>query len=342
MLIKYGKASNDIIDITKRYVLNNKDLLEDQDRISDIYKKRPLRSHCKVCDGNITEEGNIFSKFVSHGVEYAICKKCGHVNGKYDDDLEFSNLAYCNKEYAERYPEQERKEYEERVKRIYIPKAEFLKEVLLTEGAAGNVLDIGAGAGYFCSAAKMLDMDIRGVEITEQQVEYANKILGNEVIKQINPDELIDNIRNTTCNVVSAIGVLEHIYNLRDILQAIKDNKNIKYFYFSIPLFSFSVFLETAFEHTYNRQLGGPHTHLFSRESINYMNDEFGFEVVGEWNFGTDIVDLYRLLSLSLKEQGIEYTNIFESKFISCIDEMQEILDKHDFASEIHMVVKSK
>lgn len=47
-------------------------------------------------------------------------------------------------------------------------------------------------------------------------------------------------------------------------------------------------------QESFNRQLSGGHTHLYSKESINYFCKEFGFNIVGEWYFGTDVLDQFR------------------------------------------------
>lgn len=147
-------------------------------------------------------------------------------------------------------------------------------------------------------------------------------------------------MRGTDRQVLVAIGVLEHVYNMREIFSSIKQNLNIEYLYFSVPLFSLSVFFEMMFSDVYNRQLGGSHTHLFTFESINNMNKEFNFEIVGQWFFGMEIADLYRFMQVRLQHDNTQVLDIFQEKFSKSIDSLQKVVDEAEFASEVHMVVK--
>ena len=66
-----------------------------------------------------------------------------------------------------------------------------------------------------------------------------------------------------------------------------------------MPLLSLSVFIENVFQNVYPRQLGGPHTNLFSNESLKYISKKYKLKTLGEWWFGSDFSDLYRSLILS-------------------------------------------
>lgn len=218
-----------------------------------------------------------------------------------------------------------------------MPKIDFLRKVLNEEL---HILDIGAGSGYFVSAARFRDIDACGVEISKYQVEYGNRMMGRELLKCVDGEDVSDILTNTDRNVISAIGVLEHLYNLRDILSVIKGNSKIHYLYFSVPMFSFSVFLESIFSKHIHRQLGFGHTHLFTAQSIEYMNKEFGFEEVGIWQFGQDALDLYRFIKLELIKDNEVLGKCFDEKYLPCMNALQNVLDEKDFCSEIHMVVK--
>lgn len=335
MIKKYGKEYGEIELIKKNFLDDNERLLKEAERIGDIYRKQPPRCKCKLCNNSLNIGKEI--SFTSHKITYKICSFCSHVNGVYDDTLEFSNAIYNDSDYSVRYSENSKQSYDLRVELIYRPKVLFLKEVL---GNIGSILEIGAGSGYFCEAAKNENYDILGIEVSEMQVEFANKMSGGGIVQHVPLESVLDNIRNTNREIIVAIGVLEHIYNMRDTLMAIKDNKNIKYLYFSVPLFSLSVFFEMVFSEGYNRQLGGPHTHLFSMESINNMNKEFNFEIVGQWIFGVDMVDLYRFMQLRFRDENKEALEIFKKKFSKSIDSLQKVIDESEFASEVHMIVK--
>lgn len=280
--------------------------------------------------------------FSSHGITYAMCPVCQHINGVYDDTLQFSETIYSGqtssgRTYAQNYSESDQIEYIHRKELIYIPKVQFISEILTEKP---RILEIGAGSGYFCAAADDLGYDIQGLEISEEQVKFVNDMSKKKLVHHAAEDEIADYIENTDRTMLAAIGVLEHIYNMQEVLTAITKNKHIKYFYFSVPLFSLSVFFEMMFQDGFNRQLGGSHTHLFTMESIDYMNRKFGFEVEGQWIFGTDIADLYRFMRLRLQKENPDMLQYFEKHFADCLDTMQRAVDEAGFASEVHIVAK--
>ena len=57
-------------------------------------------------------------------------------------------------------------------------------------------------------------------------------MLGSDSISHHDFEESIDLLSKTNCNVVSMIGVLEHLQDPRSALKVIKDNKNIEYLSF--------------------------------------------------------------------------------------------------------------
>lgn len=128
---------------------------------------------------------------------------------------------------------------------------------------------------------------------------------------------------------------------MNEVLEAIKNNKNIKYLFISVPLFSYSCIFETANQTCFNRQLGGAHTHLFTFESLEWISRKYNFELISKWQFGTDILDLFRHICVKLdKNENNLLKEFFMEKFIPIIDDMQMIIDKSNFCSEIHMLLK--
>lgn len=336
MVKKYGKSYGNIAGIKKDFLEENEKFLKRNEATGDIYRKQPLRTNCKLC-GHSLDTGKEKS-FVSHNIKYIICSSCTHVNGIYDDTIAFSDAVYCEQDYGQTfYSEKDKQAYQRRIESIYRPKILFLKETLKN---VGSILEIGAGSGYFCAAAHQEGCDIVSIEISEKQVEYANQINNKKLLQYIPAEQMTDVIRETDREILVAIGVLEHIYNLRDVLAAVRDNNNIKYLYFSVPLFSFSNFLEMVFPDGFNRHLGGGHTHVFTLDSIKHMNEEFGFNPIGQWIFGTDIPDLYRFMQLRLQKENEGVLAIFQNQFANVLDSLQKTIDEAEFASEVHMIVK--
>lgn len=336
---KFGKPFGNLNSMKKNFFEDNDGMLEMADGMADVLMAQPKRTRCKICGSSLGEP-----LFTSHRLSYIECKTCGHLNSAFEDTDVFASKVYVEDDYSKNYSANDREGYEKRLNSIYIPKAEFLQESLQKEGLSPvKILDIGAGCGYFVAACKRLGMDASGVELSENQVNYGNTMAGEQILTHVGLTDSIDFIRKTDANVISAIGVLEHLIHLDENLAAIRDNDNIRYVYASVPMFSFSTIFEAANQHCYNRHTGGTHTHLFSNESVACMAKKCGFEIAYEWRFGSDINDLYRFLTVSLaKNNEAELVAFFSEKFVPLMDKLQLVLDESEFSSELHFILKRK
>lgn len=338
---KYGKSFGDLNSLKKNFFENNDGMLKMADGMADILNAQPVRKTCKACGSELGNE-----LFHSHNIGYIKCDNCGHLNSDHEDTDEFASKVYVEDDYSKNYSSKDRAEYEKRMNMIYVPKAEFLIECLEKEGidaSSSKILDIGAGCGYFVAASRKLGMKADGIEVSGSEVEYGNSMSDEPLLTHVGLHDSIDYISKTDCNIVSAIGVLEHLINLKENLDAIKENENIKYLYASVPMFSFSCAFEASHQKCYNRHTGGTHTHLFTNESIEKLADEMGFTVAYEWRFGSDINDLYRFIMVSLQQEGNpEFASYFSDKFVPLMDDLQMILDKSEFSSELHFILKRK
>ena len=343
MICKYGKSLSDIRSHKQNLFDDNQRLLEMQERYAEEYLKQPKRCHCKIC-GDPFDNGTMYA---SHGVEYVICSKCGHVSGMHEETEYYSEYLYANSDYGKiSYVNgSSGDQYDKRMQDIYLPKAKFMVEVLEQEGMSTDqiqVLDIGAGSGYFVSACDDIHIPCSGIDMSSEQVDFGNKFLhrtAGGTLELIKANEMEDYIKKSSANVVTAMGVMEHLIDCHRVFQAISENKNLRYLYMSVPTFGFSNILEMLAPKVYNRHLGGGHTHVFSLESIQYLCDKYGMEMIAKWQFGTDMMDLYRIcITQSTRQMG----QIIQDKLYQCLDEMQLVLDKHDFCSEIHCILKLK
>ena len=343
-ILKYGKSSKGLIRIKEKFFKDNDQMLSKGIKINRIYSQQPKRLKCKNCDYIL--KGASFRKL---HVNYIICKNCEHLNGIHEDTDSFCAQIYTDNkgsDYAELYNSEGIDEYNKRVKEIYTPKAQFIFDSLVEFGYTPSKLkyaDFGAGSGYFVSALKSIGLsDITGYEVSESQVLLGNKLMGKDLLQQINLKETVLKIKTIDADTVSMIGVLEHVQNPREILAAISANKRIKYFYISVPLFSISVFFEMIFPDVMNRQLSGAHTHLYTETSLQYMAKEFNLDIAASWWFGTDMVDLYRSIGVSLENNNNtkRMEPIWKELFSSVMDDLQLSLDKKHMSSEVHMVLK--
>ncbi len=353
---KYGKSFGDLNSLKQNFFNNNDGMLKMADGMADIINAQPVRKTCKICGAPLGKsedtgkaDGHAGCVVRSHNIDYIVCGRCGHLNSANEDTDDFASKVYVEDDYSKNYSMKDKENYDRRMNMIYVPKAQFLVDSLKKDGVErGDIrdLDIGAGCGYFVAAMHSFGIEANGIEVSATEVEHGNAMIGDgsgSFLKHIGLTDSIDFIKNTDANVISAIGVLEHLIHLRENLDAIRDNKNIRYLYASVPMFSFSCAFETAFQECYNRHMGGTHTHLFTNESIAVMAESIGFEVAYEWRFGSDINDLYRFISVSMRKNGNEeFADMFAEKFTPLMDRLQLILDESEFSSELHFILRRK
>jgi len=340
---KYGKSLGDILDIKTSFISKNFDLYNENIQLASVALAQPKREKCKNCNEELINKVDFFKQ----GIGYKFCGNCNHLNGDFEDTEYFAKAVYVDEmtDYSKYYSEESLIAWEARVEKIYNPKANFLSECLDNDFDidTDEVIDIGAGSGYFIKALLNSGFNnIRGYEVSSNQVKLANSMLNNDLVIEVGINDLVSVISNTRAKMISMIGVLEHLTNPREILNAISENPHIKYYYISVPLFSFSVFFEIMKDNMFNRHLAGGHTHLYTNESIEYFCNEFNLSIKGKWQFGADAMDLYRMALITLEEKNVskDLIEMFSKKYLQSIDEIQLSLDKTEFSSEVHVVMK--
>ena len=152
-----------------------------------------------------------------------------------------------------------------------------------------------------------------------------------------------DTIANSDATVISAVGVIEHLRDPLAFLDAF-ELSGAQFLFYSVPMFSLSVILENIFTDIFPRQLSGGHTHLFTEQSIDWLHQNRNLNSVAEWRFGTDIMDLYRSISVEMKKKGAssKLVSLFNQGLGENIDELQAVLDTKHFCSEIHCLVAKR
>jgi len=333
-IIQYSKSYKNIADIKKDFYNQNLYNLKKSIKINTEYVKQPLRKICKNCN---SKKLVFFLK--SFKVSYNLCSNCGHLNGKYQDTSKFARKLY-NSQNGKNYSKNYLNDYNSRVKNIYLPKVVFLKKVIKENI---KLLDLGSGAGHFLKALEIKKISATGYETSKDLCNLANKKLKVNKINNIKFDNVYNLIEKAKDeNVLSLIGVLEHLTNPSLILNSFAKSK-IKYLYISVPLFSLTSFIENSFKNVYPRHLSGAHTHLYTYKSLKYLAKNNNLNIIGEFWFGTDIPDLMRsILNSATIINKKQYLTQFKNLFTNHIDELQSVLDKKKICSEVHMIFKKK
>ena len=151
-------------------------------------------------------------------------------------------------------------------------------------------------------------------------------------------------MRASSATVVSLIGVLEHLANPREFLNAFALS-NARFLYVSVPMFSLSALLQRAFPTVAPRHLGGGHTHLFTRRSLEYMESTRGLNVRTEWWFGSDVLDIWRSLLVSSAGQpgdALGFEDFLAELLWAHIDDLQAVLDRARACSEVHLLFERR
>ena len=339
--LKYTKSSTFYIDIKQDFFTSNEELLQKSIKQNQLYATQPKRVLCKVCKSALPND----TDFSSHGVDYIFCSECSHLNGKFEDTQAFIENLYISddgKDYSSNYIE---KDFLKRTETIYIPKVDFLISSITPSlpKKAYDILDIGCGSGYFVLAALLRNLNATGLDVSKTMVDFGNHQLSHHSKKNLlifkNEQGFYKEIIKSNANIISAIGVIEHLREPHKFFDAFRQSR-AQYLYYSVPMFSFSAALENIFKNVFPRQLSGGHTHLFTEQSIKKMNEIIGVQSIAEWRFGTDIMDLYRhtIINLQKNHSSQKLIDFLNTGFGAKIDEIQSVFDKNHFCSEIHCV----
>ena len=331
---KFSKPSIAVIRNKTSFFEENEKHLNHVKAVNDFYKKQPPRNNCKTC-GEPLDEIDIFI----HEVPYSLCKKCNHFNGRHEDTREFAEFLYADSD-GDDYSKNYLNNYSSRVNDIYIPKAKFLLEILNKNNVKDfSVTDIGCGGGHFIKACEDLDINGVGFDVNKMLIDLGSKMLINNKIEYRNLDKINELIKKTETEVLTLIGVLEHLMDPIGALSAFNES-NAEYLYLQVPLFSFAAIQESMHDDVFPRQLNAGHTHLYTNESIQFLCDKFNLKRAGEWWFGTDFVDLFRHLHIKVNSGSQVKSSMIQNYLGDHIDDLQEVIDRKKMCSGVNMILQ--
>jgi hypothetical protein len=242
--LKYSKSSSFYLSTKKDFFTANQEFLEKSIKQNNLYASQPKRDLCKICETPLPSSLD----FHSHDVDYVFCPKCSHLNGKFEDTQAFIEKLYISdagSDYSNNYID---KDFHKRTTDIYIPKVDFLITSLPPKKY--EILDVGCGSGYFVLAALLRNLNATGLDVSKTMVDFGNHQISHhlhtEPLSFENEQGFYNSITKSKANVISAIGVIEHLREPHKFFDALKKS-NAKYLYYSVPMFSFSVILENIF-----------------------------------------------------------------------------------------------
>lgn len=348
---RYGKSSSELCSIKSSFFDDNDALLKQSLELNKVYASQPERLSCKVCESDLQSTPIDLN---SHGVQYKICRNCGHLNGLYQETDYFHSYVYSEDSHN---PNKYDSNYIDRLKHIYLPKAEFLLDICNKQGISNELLsvtDFGCGGGQFVNSLLSLGIKAEGYDVSSHSIESAKEyLLLTEPSPHKSPDDYFHKLGHvddmlrvaTDCQslVQSYIGVLEHVKSPTNAINAFCSSGST-YLYFSVPLFSLSAIIENCFSNIFPRQLSSDHTHLFTHKSIAHLMQSHGLNIIASWHFGTDILDLRRSImhTVAQNESSQSILDLIGSEIFgsNIIDDLQLILDKSKLSSEVHIIAK--
>jgi len=147
-------------------------------------------------------------------------------------------------------------------------------------------------------------------------------------------------LESGSADVVTMICVLPHLIDPVEALKAMKANANFHYTFQKLPMWSFATLLEAVFPGARSRVLGSDHTHVFTEESLSWLEEKVGMRRVASWSFGSDSLDLIRKLSQQLEqtESTEDFKALANGQFRTLAERFQESIDEVGQSSEIHVL----
>jgi hypothetical protein len=175
-------------------------------------------------------------------------------------------------------------------------------------------------------------------------IDFGRKIMKINNLKRVSTSSSLNYMSKTSAKIVSMICTLPHVTNPGALIASMKQNSNIQFTFQKLPLFSLASMLDIAHPEVNSRVISGTHTHIYTEESLKFIEQKYQMERVAEWRFGSDIIDLYRNLEISIQRKNFSNNTSkkFSEAFLPLVDQLQLILDNNKFASEVHILWKFK
>jgi SAM-dependent methyltransferase len=332
----------------QKYLINSIDEhINNETKYEKLYGQSEERLNCIVCNEKISSED-----FTRNSIKFSFCNRCGHINGHniLDDSLEAETYTDQSLEGIkyDKYYIQEKEEFEKTIKNIYEPKAQFLFDSLKNFYEHGDfqelrILDFGTGSGHMVRALENIGFrNTYGIDPMKSTIDFGKELMQIQNLARIKASESVKYLLNTKDEIISMICTLPHVAKPNAILNAMNKNPNIKFTYQKLPMFSLGSMFDISHPEINSRVISGTHTHIYTEESLNYIEKKYQLERISEWRFGSDIMDLYRNIEVAIerKKFSSKLSQKFALSLLPLIDQLQIVLDEHNFASEIHVLWK--
>ena len=301
-VIEYSKPATDVAGHTARMLKENDALLARQRAIAATLLDRPARSQCLVCAAVLAGAPS----FVHRGIPYVLCRSCRHVQCAVDAPAGYPQ---GQQDFADVYIPLDPAAYRERSDRIYKPKLDWALRAAKT-AALANLLErswveLGSGAGHFVDVLHRAGAkNVLGLEAEEALVDRSVHVPDERRVRRYG-GSLADAIRQHPAEIYAAWFVLEHCFELREVMAALDERPRGTVLLLSVPMLGLATLLEVIGDAHFARQLDSVvHLQLFTENSLARLLDLAGFEQRAAWVFGQDADDLLRMIAVGLAAKG--------------------------------------
>ncbi len=332
--VRYSKPMADVTTESEALLRADKAMLARQrGRTALLRAQGDARTRCVCCRAPVAEAG----RFRRRGLEYLQCPDCGHVQTC------LVPPAGLPVDFGTVYPPLDAQEYASRVARIYRPKLDWACEALAgLDGPAPlerRWLELGCGHGFFLAALREAGANrFAGVDSCRELVERASLALG-EGRASLSRCSLAETVRASDAEVFAAFFVLEHLDDLADFLEAVAQKPEGTVLVLAVPLFGLATVLEDCSDRFFARSLDGwVHSQLFTEASLARSLESAGCELVAEWVFGQDSLDLARLCALAAEDYPPALGREVRQAAARMADPLQAAVDRARFADARHLV----
>lgn len=278
-------------------------------------------SECFLC--NNKKNNKLFLTHDSYNLME--CNNCKNIFANIFINEDFIELVYNNSLYEESTEREILNTYEYRKNKFGKERFDYIKEKCNFNIKEHNLLDLGCGVGYFLKYLTELNIDCKGLELTDFLVNFCK----NQKLNVSN--NLLEEEKNTY-NIITMFDVLEHLSTpITFFSTANKKLKKGGYILAYTPnIHSF------AFKFQQGKQnLLLPYEHLcfYNEESLNFLATNTGFEIISIEYFGLDIIDYF---SMKEYEDNFEYNERLQE----IIPYLQALIDKNNISNHMRIIFK--
>ena len=340
MITDFSKPLGDLASEEASRLENEPALIERQKKATQRLLCSPPRESCILCAEELRGQ-----QFLHREIPFLSCAVCGHIQTKALPPSDYPYESDGQGPFARIYPPLNKADFEDRKNRIYRPKLDWILSVLERSGHSKNDLskmgwlEIGSGSGGFLSSLQDAGiMNFMGFEKDQQLLERSKSVVSPEKVS-LSTASVGQIIQLHSSQIICAFFVIEHVENLHELTATLRLIPPGTLFCFSVPMFGLSCLLEQIAANRYARSLDAAiHIQTFTEQSIDFFLSNSGMEKIAKWQFGQDALELRRLL-LPLGNQG-EHLRPLSNKLASCLDQLQEVIDKAGLCDQVHMIAR--